>query len=490
MLAVDLFLSFFVCRFMKFSERNDCHWGWTFFQSLAGQTIKGFQIRTKFYRLYGTISAMNRTLIPLIIFAIIPFLTIGCSSVPQSSAISGNPPKQLLLHDHVYEPYIKTVLLHPDFGVRDNTLPAVIPVGQWNLLLEFDDLEGGQDSYYARFIHCNSDWSKSQLLDLDFLNEFNEFPINELEYSTDTHIPYVHYRFRVPPVKLPGNYVLAVYRGSNQEDVVLTRRFMVYDNRVAFTREGGLLGPGHLAELNQQINFSINYRDVNIPNPMQDVTVSIRQNQRWDNMATALKPSFIRAAQNELEYRFFDPEKMFKGGTEFRFFDMRALNATGRNVERIDRSNKPYDAYLFPDKSRAHEVYSQINDLNGNFIINTLDFNDPLAANYVFVNFTLISPQPVAGNVYVTGAFNYWQLNDLNRMQYNTVTGAYHSRQLLKQGWYDYIYHVQSDKVPPYFFEGSHFETENEYEIFFYYRPFQPRADLLIGYIRLEENAR
>ena len=52
------------------------------------------------------------------------------------------------------------------------------------------------------------------------------------------------------------------------------------------------------------------------------------------------------------------------------------------------------------------------------------------------------------------------------------------------------MYVGKSATLPPYYFEGTHFETENEYEILIYYRAFQPQADLLIGYIRLEQNPR
>ena len=86
--------------------------------------------------------------------------------------------------------------------------PAVTPLGKWDLLLRFDDLRNQQEPYYARVIHCNYDWTKSDLQDLDFMTVYNEFPINNFEYSVDTHIPYVHYSFPLPPVKLPGNYVL------------------------------------------------------------------------------------------------------------------------------------------------------------------------------------------------------------------------------------------------------------------------------------------
>jgi hypothetical protein len=38
--------------------------------------------------------------------------------------------------------------------------------------------------------------------------------------------------------------------------------------------------------------------------------------------------------------------------------------------------------------------------------------------------------------------------------------------------------------------EGSHFETENLYEVLIYYRPFRPNADLLVGYYQLPVNGR
>ena len=75
-------------------------------------------------------------------------------------------------------------------------------------------------------------------------------------------------------------------------------------------------------------------------------------------------------------------------------------------------------------------------------------------------------------------------------MQYDSAKDEYSARILMKQGWYDYQYLVQSPNVAPYMLEGSHFQTENFYEILVYYRPFQPQADLLIGYIRLEKNPR
>ena len=388
--------------------------------------------------------------------------------------------------DLAYEPEIMTVQLHPANAPIE---PPVTPMGKWDLLLQFDDLRNQRDNYYARIIHCNFDWTKSELQDLDFMNMYNEFPIINAEFSVDTHISYVHYWLNLPPVKLPGNYVVVVYRGSNKDDIILTRRFMVYTNQVTFTSEGNLLGPGNLASLTQQLNFTINYKDVEILNPMVDVHVNISQNHRWDNVIRDVKPSFIREIEKELEYRFFEESKMFSGGSEFRFFDLRSLNYPGRNVATVVKNVKPFEAYIAKDKSRADEAYSQYDDLNGAYNIENYDYRDIAFANYVNVNFALASP-PVNGDIFVTGAFTNWNLTDDNKMRYDTAQSIYTSRMLLKQGWYDYQYVVRSKELPYYHFEGSHFETENYYEVFVYHKPYQPRADLLIGYIRVEKNPR
>jgi hypothetical protein len=425
-------------------------------------------------------------LMRVILFLLLVCALYGCTPLAQSSYNSENYPKTLRYADMAYEPEIRTIRLYPSGAPL---LPAVTRAGQWNLMLEFDDLRPERHNYNARILHCNYDWTPSNLQDLDFLPDYNEFPINNSEFSVDTHLPYVHYWLTVPRVKLPGNYVLLVYRDTNKEDIILTKRFMVFDQQVSFTKDRKLIGPGSISDLNQQINFTINYQNINVLNPMTDVHVHIRQNQRWDNFATDIKPSFIREIEKELEYRFFDESKMFKGGNEFRFFDIRSLNYPGRNVSHVNRNARPLEVFVATDKPRKDEAYSQYQEMNGNFIIDNYDYRDLAFANYAFVNFSLATA-PVKGDVYVMGAFNHWNMNQENKMRYDSTKAAYTSRILLKQGLYDYQYLVRSSTLPPHYFEGSHFQTENAYEIFVYYRSFQPRADLLVGYIRLGENER
>lgn len=397
--------------------------------------------------------------------------------------------KQLALSDKSYEEEIRTVMLYPRFGEsRNNLRPAVVPIQNQNLLLEFDDLQAERSNYYVKLINCNVDWSKSSLMDLDFLSDYNEFPITEYDLSSNVSIPYVHYYFQLPAVKLPGNYLLVIYRESDENDILLTRRFMIYGNEATIFQDNLLQGQGTLYASNQQLNFKVNYSRLDIINPMETVHAVIRQNQRWDNVRLHVKPSFIREDKRELEYRFFDPDNQFMAGNEFRFVDFRSLNYPGQNTGRIDRSKRPFDLWVQTDKSREDQAYAIYSDLNGNFVIENQDYRDAaLSGDYVFVTFTL-AVSPVNGSIYLLGAMNNWSHSAESKMSFRKDRNVYETTLLLKQGLYNYQYWVESDKKNGFQIEGSHYQTENIYEIFIYYRPFRPNTDLLIGYYPIQVN--
>lgn len=399
--------------------------------------------------------------------------------------------KELLFDNRTYESEIKSVQLYSEKReIRSHLLPAVTQLHQNDLILEFDDLRNDYNSYYARVIHCQYDWTASNLRDLDFMAEYNEFNINEYAFSSNTQIPFVHYRFNLPKVKLPGNYLLVVYRNGNKSDIILSHRFMVYEGRTNLKRDNQTSGALTLRSTNQQLNFIVDYKGVEILNPFGSVHVVIRQNQRWDNAKFNVKPSFVREDINQIEYRLFDNDKFFTAGNEFRFVDFRSINFPGQNTARVDKTSLPYHLWVQPDASRINEVYSQYPDINGQFYVENRDNgNDETASNYVDVTFTLKTQELEQAKIYLVGAFNQWIKNPESQMKYDPANG-YHNTQLLKQGWYNYQYIVDGSDYSPYHFEGSHFETENFYEVFFYYRPFQPNADLLIGYFPIAINGR
>ncbi|HEV8514269.1 MAG TPA: DUF5103 domain-containing protein [Cyclobacteriaceae bacterium] len=399
--------------------------------------------------------------------------------------------KELSFSDKIYEQQIKTVQLYPNLGgTTDFLQPSSASIQQQNLLLEFDDLQDQRSNYYAKLIHCNYDWTKSQLMDLDFMDNYNEYPFTLYQLSSNTHVRYIHYQFQVPAVKLPGNYLLVVYR-DDMNSLILTRRMMIYQNQIGLTKDDQFLGAGTLNREMQQFNFILDYGDIQILNPMETVHVNMRQNQRWDNAKFNLQPSFLRDDQSELEYKSLDDSRQFSGGNEFRFADFRSLTYPGQNTGRINKSARPYELYLAVDAPRGEGAYAQYKDLDGNYIIDNTDYGEPaITGNYLYVNFALKSEIQYDGDVYVIGKFNDYQRTDENKMHYNTSTHVYESQQFIKQGWYDYQYLVDSKNNSPLIIEGSHYETENVYEITIYNRPFKPNADLLIGYYLIPVNPR
>ncbi len=399
--------------------------------------------------------------------------------------------KTLRYEDWSYEPEIRTVMLYPFTGrPQDMLQPPAAALNSQTLVLEFDDLVDSPEDYMVRIIHCNGDWKPSGLKPLDYLFDYNEFNINTYEFSIDTKLDYVHYRFKVPRIKIPGNYLLVAYREGDQKDIILTKRFMVFDNRVNIALSSGLTNVTSISRMNQQLDFAINYRDFPIQNPMEQITIVLRQNQRWDNSITVTKPTFFREIDKTLEYRFFAENDYFTGGNEFRFFDMRSLRSPGQNVAYTDLSKRPTQVVLGKDKTRIFEVYSLLNDLNGNYIISNMDTgNGVVESDYVEAVFTLES-EPIPGEVYVVGQMNNYHYIPENRMQYDRSRGIYTGRQILKQGWYDYQYVIKNDTLPMNYLEGNHFETENEYEILVYYTPLEMRGDQLIGYRHITLNER
>jgi len=184
-----------------------------------------------------------------------------------------------------------------------------------------------------------------------------------------------------------------------------------------------------------------------------------------------------------MEFRAMDLSNNFPGRNEFRFVDLRTLSIAGRNVRRIDTSNPTIQASVVNDGSRGRLPYTQgFQDINGNFILENTDPGEvPLNSDYAHVSFTLNAPK-VDGNVYVIGRFNNWKLEDENLMRYDERNQSYQTSILLKQGYYEYLYHLDSPNKPDYYFEGSHFLTENTYEIFVYYRKAEKVIDELVGY--------
>jgi hypothetical protein len=412
----------------------------------------------------------------------------------------------LRYYDYIYDPNVKSVQCYVGTGTTSTTLantanvtavlgPPIVPLSQEQpITLEFDVLGERPPRLTAKLIHCDLGWTPSQITDLQFLDEINEFNLNNYRTSVNTKVPYYHYTLAVPRVKLSGNYLLVVQAPGGAP--LVSRRLLVYENQVVASLTQGILAGGVEARYAyQQLNFNISYGTAELLNPSQEVKVVLRQNFRWDNAHYNLRPTFVREAERVLEYQYINYENAFPGLSEYRYFDARSLQANGLGVGRLLRQATPVQVELQPEATRNGLAYNQYADANGQRVFENREFGQgAINGDYAQVTFNLKAEQPAPGPVYVLGALSDWQLKDEFRLTYDSTQQRYTGRALLKQGYYNYSYAVAPraagaapDEV---YFEGTHVETENQYDLLVYYRPPGSRTDLLIAYQALDLNQR
>jgi hypothetical protein len=402
--------------------------------------------------------------------------------------------KTLRYQNYTYDPAVRSVQCYVATGQQNQVFqPPVAALGQSAAItLEFDVLGEQSQRYTSRLIHCDVDWQPSVLTDMQFLNEINEFLVTDYRVGTGTKVPYFHYRLRAPQVKLSGNYLLVV---QSQGGVpVVSRRLLVYENQVQVGLKPGIVIGGQERFTLQQLDFGISYASVNLVNPAAEVKVVLRQNFRWDNAKYNLRPTFVRDAERRLEYQYFNFENTFPGLSEYRYFDTRSVQAVGLGVLHVDPRANPTTVELQPETSRATLAYNQYQDANGQRVFESREYgNGDVNADYADVTFQLKAAQPAPGPVFAFGAFSDWQLKDEFRLAYDETRQLYTGHALLKQGYYNYDFAVAGARgTAPNetYFEGSHYETENQYDLLVYYRPPGTRTDLLIGYQTVDMNSR
>jgi hypothetical protein len=396
--------------------------------------------------------------------------------------------KQLRYSDYVYTSNIKTIQFH------ELTWEYAPPILDFNsgrqLELSFDDIEGDQKQYSIGFVHCNADWTPSDLMISEYLNGFFDLNILNFSFSENTLQKYTHYNIVFPnnnniQFTKSGNYIMYVYKNGDKKDLVLSRRFMLVEDAVTITTAFSQT-PGGEGQFNKQhLDFKIINSAYDITNPYVDLKVVITQNNRWDNAVTNIKPTFI--APMQLTYSL-DEASTFNGGNEFRFFDVRTLRGYTERIRDIyrDEDGKNH-VQLLADESRSNKNYIFYNDFNGNFLIKNRDMrgNPDTEADYVWVEFFLPYPNAEAdGNFYVLGKLTDWMLTKNSKMNYNTRRQGYECKLYVKQGFYNYTYVLKKDNGKggdETITEGNHWDTENDYTIFVYHRQRGQYYDKLIA---------
>lgn len=392
---------------------------------------------------------------------------------------------ELIYNNHIYQKSIHTALLHPlGFELGE---PILTLNSQEQLLLSFDELENEYKDYYYTLIHCNADWTPSDLVDSEYLEGFMEVPINNYESSFNTIQHYIHYDIALPSLEmkplLSGNYLVVVFEEGKREQPILSKRMMLLDKQLSI--EGTIKRPSSLEQRNYQheIDFKVLHPGYEINNPFQNIRVVLTQNSRWDNAIRDLQPIFVKT--DELIYDY-EEENLFDGGNEYRFFDSKSLRYFSERIRNIEFIRDTTHVELHTDSKRSFQRYSNLwQDLNGKKYISVQEGKVAATeADYTLVHFTLPYEHEIThGSLYVFGQISDYTFPETHRMHYNKSSGNYEASIYLKQGFYNYEYVLkkQDGEAISRFIEGTHYETRNDYRIFIYHRPAGELYDQLIG---------
>lgn len=383
-----------------------------------------------------------------------------------------------------YDDKVATVILQKNIGIYD-PLPLLNLGSTESLKLSFDMLDPQNEFLNYSIIHCNRNWMPSDLQPMDYVNGNTMGEITDYKFSTNTYQTYTHYSLNFPTEEMTltksGNYILKVFRNFDEEDILLTRRFMVVDiqTKISSTIKSATVPEFRFSH--QEVDFSVNYLGFDIPNPFLDVNVTILQNNSWNNAITNLKPQFVN--NNELSFNY-ENENLFPGTNEFRFFDIRSLRFFSNNVIKkyIDSVQ---NVVLRPEESKAYLNYVRWIDYNGKRdIFNSDGMNLVEDGDYALVHFNFKSNNlEDMGEIFVYGELTDWQLKDEFKMTYSPELNMYTCPVLLKQSYYNYhfILRDKDGKIDYSFTEGNHQETENDYTILVYHKNVFYGYDEIIG---------
>ena len=377
-------------------------------------------------------------------------------------------------------PSVRTpqMLLNDEWGA----LPVLQLGGDDVLLFSFDEMSHVYHRYTYRIVHCNADWSPSELFEIDYLEGFNDIVIEDWENSVNTTQLYTHYEFSIPndevALKVSGNYRVEVY-DDEDEQLVASFDFSVVEPKMFF--EAWVSGDTDIFfnEEHQQLSFAVRYPSF-VSSPASELKAVVYQNGRRDNAVSGIVPAYITA--DKVEY-VHNEKLIFAAGNEYRRFEIADPNSPGEGVEEVVYAAPHYNAVLYMDKQRVS--HSNYRDENGRFFVNTFEgFGRAIEADYVNVHFALDAPHRLGGEYYLLGDFCGNGFTSMNRLSYDNEDGYYFISLPLKMGVYNYCYAwvpSATGRVELLPAEGNFCETENEYQIYMYYRGFSDRYDRLLG---------
>lgn len=374
--------------------------------------------------------------------------------------------------------FIKTIQVKDG---QNGTQTNMAPLGK-TLFFSFDDLEADQKSYYYKVEHMTHDWKPSRLMSNQYVDGFQKNVILDIENSFNTFQVYSHYNFSIPNrntrLTKSGNYLISVL--NKYDEVVFSRKVTFYESVATVGVSVSRSRQANRSNNDQTVQFLVNHPTIKINFPDKEIHVAVLQNQNWKTHLSDIQPQFFKPGQ--LVYRYTNKTN-FQGGNEYLNFDTKLIQNQGVNIKRIVRK-EVFHNYLHDYQSKDIKTYTFSPDINGQFIIRTLEGSQTnVEADYAMMHFSMIPTEDeLDKEIYLYGGFNNFALNENNRLNYNPESKSYTGSILLKQGFYNYTFVTKNDQnLDLGGILGNFSKTENRYDVLVYYKPMGGLFDRVIG---------
>ncbi len=401
--------------------------------------------------------------------------------------------------DTIFSETITSVQLRSNGDLRSGNLP-ITSLSGGSLTLNFDDLNATFSNFSYTIEQCDRDWKPTRLEKIEYLEGLQEDRILDFKNSQATNVPYVNYQLTIPNQTVrwnkSGNYLLKVFEDNSEKTPILTRRFIVFEPILTPSPEFQI-PVGWKFNSCHELDFRLEAKNFRISNPVNELRATIIQNGRWDRAKQNVKPSFVVGDQINFDYQ---DSLVWQAGKEWRYVDVRSTRFRSERIQTIINGEETWEFLMRPDLDRSREPYLIYPDLNGGYFIETQDLRNQgggsprTQADYVNLFMALKYKEPISdADVYVFGQLTDWKIDERFKLDYDEKRLEYAGEIQIKQGFYNYSYAVVPKKtqIPDFsMLEGDWYETENEYHIVIYYRPFGARFDRVIGYQKVNSSRR
>ena len=358
-----------------------------------------------------------------------------------------------------------------------------------SITINFDLMESEMHQITYSLYHCDAEWNVSDLSANEYIDGFESNYLNDYDYSRSTNVDYVNYNLQLPnediQMRLSGNYAVVFYDEDIEDTIAVACFSIVEPIANIFGTVSGTSGGGRTSK-KQQLNFTIDHSQIAISQPIVESKVVVMKNGSRLHRVIENTPTYIHT--NRLVYELH-PKMTFAGGDEYRVFETSSVRYSGQGILNIGYFSPYYHVTLRPEEIRQLQHYEYDDDINGKFLIRRTESgseNSSTEADYTIVHFSIPMEEPILdGKIYVGGEFVYDAIDKSTQLTYNTENKAYELHLVLKQGYYNYRFY----KVPSYNkelhsapIEKDAYQTENDYQVFFYYCELGERYDRLVGY--------